>query len=260
MSGLIAQLAAVGLAGPLAVAGYRKLTTPTAELPWPIERGPLATPYGPRITAIAELLAVVGAILLPGVWAAAPIALMYAGLTGVAVALRGRRCACFGARQTKAIGALHIAANAAAATVAVVALLLPGSAAGLPARGGAVVLGLAISLTVLLLLERRRPAAEAPCTEPVFAVALYVSDHCPSCRSLKQLVSTMDAARRDAVEMTVLQPGDDLPSAAAGLGVPCAVGLGADGQPVCPAVDGIGKVKALIDRVVIRAESSAHAG
>ena len=118
-----------------------------------------------------------------------------------------------------------------------------------------------LSFAVVTQLDRRRAAAApAPaCAEAVYAVDLYVSENCPSCRSLKHLVANMEAARRDAVRITVLEAGDDLPSIVAGLGVPCAVGLNARDQPACPSVDGIGQVKSLIDRIIIRPAVTANA-
>lgn len=265
LSGSWTSLVPAALAGPLVVAGWMKLSTPVAELPWPVDRGPLRAPAGPRLVAAAELLVAASAIILPARSGAPAVALIYAALTVVAVALRGRRCACFGARRGKALGVRHIAANLLAAFIASAATA-GGDAdaeAGAAARGGTSLAAVVLCFAVVTLLDRRRaapvPAPATACAEAVYAVDLYVSENCPSCRSLKQLVANMEPARRDAVRITVLEAGDELPDIVAGLGVPCAVGRDAGDQPACPSVDGIGQVKSLIDRVVIRPAATVDA-
>jgi len=245
-------LLTAALAGPLAVAGGAKLVTAPNRLSWPFRIGLLRAPYGPRLVGSAELAAALAIVVLPGRAAMLVALAAYAVLTVVAFAMKGQKCACFGVARLANVGRLHVGANAAAtvlATVLVVAgptetSVLGGSAVGLLAA-------LTTLVAVLLVDRRRRDAQEAvpPCEERVSGVLLYVSGNCPACRSLKQVLVSMEPARRDAIRTTVIDSDKELPESLSGLGVPCAIPLDAAGQPICAPASGIGGVKALINTI-----------
>jgi len=245
-------LLTAALAGPLAVAGGAKLVTAPNRLSWPFRIGLLRAPYGPRLVGSAELAAALAIVVLPGRAAMLVALAAYAVLTVVAFAMKGQKCACFGVARLANVGRLHVGANAAAtvlATVLVVAgptetSVLGGSAVGLLAA-------LTTLVAVLLVDRRRRDAQEAvpPCEERVSGVLLYVSGHCPACRSLMQVLGSMEPARRDAIRTTVIDSDKELPESLSGLGVPCAIPLDAAGQPICAPASGIGGVKALINTI-----------
>lgn len=244
------------LAGPLIVAGVAKVLTAPDELDWPISSGPLRKPWGPRLTAAAELAAALAIVTVPGRGAALIALLAYLTLTAVAFALRNTRCACFGMARLASVGRVHVGLNAVAALVATVALAAgPGSEPLVRAvSGGAAA---AVTLAAVLVLDRgaRRTestAATGDHDQPIIEVRIYVSDDCPSCRSLKALLATVEAARRDAVVLTRIESGKELTGPLSGLGVPCAVAVGESGEQVGSPVVGIGAVKALVDGIVIR--------
>jgi hypothetical protein len=194
-------------------------------------------------------------VVAPALPAAGLAFVSYAALTGVAWSMRGRKCACFGVTRLASIGRTHIRANALAALVAAAGAVLAGATPTTASRALAAGVGVVGTIGLLLVvdLRARRVAEPARCDESIFGVQVYVTDDCPSCRSLKQLLTTMEPARQTAVAMTLLRRGDELPDGWSGLGVPSAVGLDASGTPVCAPVDGIGAVKNLIDTVTIGA-------
>lgn len=249
------------LAGPLAVAGTGKLLAPARRPDWPLRRGPLAGRHGPRLVGAAELVGAAAVALAPGRLAAATALVVYALLGAVASGLRGRTCACFGTLRRAAVGRAHIAANTAAALLAVVALTAgPG---GLPPGARAVTALTAAAVTAVVLPLGRRGATTGAeghagdasdttdCTEPVAGVRLYTAPGCPSCRALEGLLDTLDEARRGAVTTTVLRDGERPPPPLRDLGVPAAQALDDHGRPVCAPVSGIGAVKALVDAVTV---------
>lgn len=251
------------LAGPLLIAGAAKLFTPPRKLDWPFKSGVLRPPWGPRLTGATETTAAVAIVAAPGRLAALIALLAYLALTVVAYALRGERCACFGLARLASVGRVHIGANAIAALAAVVALVAgPGSE--LIVRAAAGVGAAVVTLATALILDRRREQVRdtgaAPCGQQVTAVRLYVTDGCPSCRSLKQLLETVEPARREAVTTTVVERGEKLPGPLSELGVPCALGVDASGEPVCSPAEGIGAVKALIDGITVRSREGARVG
>lgn len=258
---LVDALTAV-LAGPLVAAGAAKLLTPPGKLDWPVGNGP----WGPRTTGAAEVAAAVAVVALPGRPAALVALLTYLALTGVALALRGTRCACFGTARLAPVGRAHVALNGTAAVVA--ALLLaagPGSATAVRATAAAAATAATAAAVLLLDRRARRRAATAArvlCDLPVLGVRIYVTDGCPSCRSLKQLLETVEPARRETVVMIEVGQDEQLPAPLTGLGVPCAVGVDASGGTVCSPAEGIGAVKALVDGITVRAAASdgARAG
>lgn len=236
------------LAGPLAVAGVAKLVTPKEKLPWPFERGLLSSP---KVVGALEVGAALVVLAVANGYAAAFAAVTYAALTAVAWSMRGQRCACFGMARLAAVGKAHIGFNAVAALLALGAFAVGGETPQPLARLATAGLGVAGTLAVLFVADRRARREPAPvtCDEKVVAVRLYVSDDCPSCRSLKHLISTMEPGRRQAVTTRVVAVGSNVPWP--GLGVPCAIGLDAAGNEVCTPVDGVGAVKRLIDSITL---------
>ncbi|MFE2636121.1 hypothetical protein ACFXKF_15260 [Streptomyces scopuliridis] len=265
MPSRLPQAALAALAGPLLAGGAAKVLTPADRLAWPYRSAALRAPHGPRLAGGAELGAAAALVLLPGRAAPAAALLTYGALTAVAQSLRGQRCACFGAARLATVGRSHVGANALAATAAAVLLT-----ADLPARprlrGVAAAASAAVTATAVLIADRRRAAAEATAeravehsTEPVGGVQLYVSDNCPACRALKQLLGAMEPVRRARVETTVVSSGSELPPEMADMSVPCATAVDPAGRPVRAPVSGIGAVKALIDTITITGPEPAHA-
>ncbi|MBW5481279.1 hypothetical protein [Streptomyces bambusae] len=249
-----ADLALALVAGPLAVAGAAKLVTAPEKLSWPLRSGLLAAPAGPRLVGTAELASTAAVVLLPVRWGAAVACLAYAVLTVVAARTRGQKCACFGLARLAAVGRAHIGLNAAAALLAGAVLALSDADARPLPRAAATAATAALTLAALLTADRRRARAAStapPCTAQVRSVRLYVADDCPSCRSLKHLLSTGEPERLAAVTMVTVAKEAELPGALHGLGVPCATGLDASGTPVCAPASGIGAVKALIDGITL---------
>jgi len=244
-------LLTAALAGPLAVAGSAKLVTAPERLAWPFDTGLLRAPYGPRFVGSAELAAALAIALLPVRAAALIVLAAYAALTVVALAMKGQKCACFGVARLANVGRLHVGANAAAAVLAAVLVVTGPAETGVLPRSAVGLLAALTTLVVLLLVDRRRRDAQeaTPCTERVSGVQLYVSDNCPACRSLKQLLVSMEPARREAIRTTVISSDKELPESLSGLGVPCAIPLDAAGQAICAPASGIGGVKALINTI-----------
>ncbi|CAM3744458.1 hypothetical protein KIPE111705_22800 [Kibdelosporangium persicum] len=258
---MLADVLVAILAGPLVVSGVAKLAAPAGKLSWPIRSGLLAAPHGPRLIAVAELVGAVLLVVVPGRFAAVGGLVAYLALTGVAQALRGQKCACFGLARLASVSRTHVLVNAAGALVAVIALLM-GPGAQMALRAGFAVAATALITGVVLALDRRARAIEAAKeariverADAVYTVQLYTSESCPSCRALKKLVAGMEPARRDAVAETVLGRDDAAPGAMAEMGVPCAQGLDAAGKPVGEPVSGIGSVKALINSIVVTAHA-----
>lgn len=249
------------LAAPLLVAGLSKLFVPAAELSWPYGSRLLAAPHGPRLVGAGEIGAAALILALPGGFAALVGLVSYTALAVVAYQLRGQKCACFGAARLASVGSAHIGANLVGAVVSAAALPFLAEPSPLPRLAGCVA-GSAVLVVVLRQWDRRAAEGDGapPCQEPVFGVRLYVSGSCPACRSLHTLIDRMEPARRDSITTVVLNPGDERPAGFEGLGVPSATGLDAAGEPVCSAVAGIGDVKALIDRIVVRLPGGTHAG
>ncbi|WP_031509576.1 hypothetical protein [Streptomyces megasporus] len=264
LSDRLPDLALAATAGPLAVAGAAKLVTAPEKLSWPIRSGPLAAPTGPRAVGAGEVAATVAVVVLPVRWAAAIALLTYAVLTVVAVRSRGQKCACFGLARLAAVGRVHIGANAAAAALAAAVLTLSDAGAWPLPRAVATAAAAGVTLTVLLVVDRRREAARLhvpPCAEQIRGVRLYVADDCPSCRSLKHLLAAGEPERLAAVTMVTVAKEAELPGSLQGLGVPCATGLDAAGEPVCAPASGIGAVKGLIDGITLAStpvDSRAH--
>lgn len=253
MSSLLLHSALAALAGPLAAAGVAKLCTPPARLAWPFHSALLRAPHGPRLTGAAEAAAAICLVLIPGRAAAALALIAYGALTAAAHAMRGRRCACFGAARLAAVGRLHIGANAMGAAVAAL-LLLPDLPSRPEVRGPLAVVATGLVAATVLVTDRRRAAREAiavPCTSQVDGVHLYVSENCPACRALRQLLAAMEPARQAAVRVTVVERGSDLPPHLADMSVPCATAVDGLGTPVCEPTSGIGSVKALIDTITV---------
>ncbi|WP_020634181.1 hypothetical protein [Amycolatopsis alba] len=250
------------LAGPLLVAGAAKATAPAVALYWPVHRGLLAAPRGPKLVAAAELVTALLMICVPGRQAAVLAAVAFGTLAVVAWVLRERGCACFGVARLAEVGRGHIAVNVLAAIVAAAAVVgAPGDQASLRSVV-AVASAVTTAGTVLMLSRRARGKENAAVllvserTEPVHGVRLYTSEDCPSCGALKALLSTMDQSRRDAVAETRLGAGETAPGALAGLGVPCAQGTNRAGEFVGEPVIGIGPVKALVNSITV----SRHVG
>ncbi|MDQ3988204.1 MAG: hypothetical protein M3291_03215 [Actinomycetota bacterium] len=261
-SGLLVLLT-VALAGPLAVAGGAKLVTAPARLSWPFDTGPLRTPHGPRLVGSAELAAALAIVVLPGRAAALVALAAYAALTAVAFAMRGQKCACFGAARLANVGRSHVGANAGATLLATVLVVAGPAEAGVLVRSTVGLLAALATLVAVFLIDRRRRDAQesaAPCEERVSGVQLYVSDNCPACRSLKQLLGSLEPARRDAIRTTVVGSDQELPASLSGLGVPCAIPLDATGHPVCRPASGIGGVKTLINTITGTAPAVARGG
>ena len=240
------------LAGPLLAAGLAKLAVPADRLNWPYQSGLLAAPLGPRLVGVAELVAVLVLVLAPGPWDALCGLAAYSALAVVAFRLRGQSCACFGTARLAAVGSGHLALNAIGALIAVAVLLVPAGTPWPAGRAVGAVLVAGLIAGALWLLDRRKPPVEAACDAQIVAVRLYESSTCPACRSLERLLGSMADDRREAVDTTVLQEGQSLPDRMSGLGVPCAIGIDAGGNEVCEPVSGVGEVKALIDRIVVR--------
>jgi hypothetical protein len=247
------------LAAPLLVAGSAKLLARAESISWPYADGLLAAPRGPRLVGGAECAAAVAVALLPSRPGCAVAALAYGALTVAAQRLRGQQCACFGVARLAAVGRGHVAANAAGAVAG--AALAPIAGAWAPAPRG---LGLALAgaalVSLLWHLDRRAAAPDSgpACTEPVRSVRVYVSESCPSCRSLSSLLERMEDTRRTLVSTVVVREKESLPKALQGLGVPSAIGLSGAGHVVCSPVSGIGNVKALVDQVVIGLDDLAY--
>ncbi|WP_191305290.1 hypothetical protein [Lentzea cavernae] len=242
------------LAGPLVLAGIAKLATESGKLPWPVRSGPLRAPYGPKAVGGAEVVTAILVVLLQGALAAIVAAVAFGVLTVVAAALSGQKCACFGLARLASVGKAHIAGNAIAALVAVAIAISapPGDAPVL--RVWTCVLSAGALGALLFLSDRRRKAAEeipSECGEMLSGVLLFVSDDCPSCRSLKQLLDAAEPARRAAITTVVIKHADDIPEDMRKLGVPSAVGIDRLGRPVCLPVGGTGPVKALVDTITI---------
>jgi hypothetical protein len=243
------------LAGPLIVAGAAKVLTSPDKLDWPITSGPLRAPRGPRLTGAAEMAATLAIVTVPGRAAALIALLAYLTLTAMAFGLRGARCACFGMARLASVGRVHVGLNAVAALVAAVALAVgPGSEPVVRAVSGSA--AAAVTLAAVLVLDRRARRKESAATvaydQPIIGVRIYVTDACPSCRSLKTLLQTVEPARRDSVALTRIESAKELTGPLSGLGVPCAVALDESGEQLGSPVVGIGPVKALVDGIVIR--------
>jgi len=247
------------LAAPLLVAGSAKLLARAERISWPYADGLLAAPRGPRLVGGAECAAAAAVVLLPSRLGCAVAALAYGALTVAAQRLRGQQCACFGVARLAAVGRGHVAANAAAA-VAAAALAPIAGASALPSRGLGLALAAMALVSLLWHLDRRAAAPDSgpACTEPVRSVRVYVSESCPSCRSLSSLLERMEDTRRTLVNTVVVREKESLPKALQGLGVPSAIGLSGAGHVVCSPVSGIGNVKALVDQVVIGLDDLAY--
>jgi hypothetical protein len=199
-----------------------------------------------------EVLAAALITFIPERPAAVVALAAYLALTAVAYSLRGQECACFGVARLASVGRLHIVANAAGAVLAAVVTAIATSGAGLaPRLGGAAVAGAATFGLVLLADQTRSAGSLGDCADPVAAVHLYVSSSCPSCRAVSQMLASAEPARRDAVTITELGPGQRPPEHFGSSGVPCAVGLSAEGEESCGPAFGLGPVWALIERIVI---------
>ena len=258
---MFADAVTAALAGPLIVAGGAKLLTPPHRLDWPIGSGPLRPPRGPRVAGAAEIAAAAGIAAVPGRPAALIAMVAYLSLTAAAWRLRGTRCACFGAARLASVGWARIGQNGAAALVAA-AVLAVGPGFEPAVRAAAAGAAAAAVLTAVLVVDRwaRRAGEEAAPAyhdRPVTGVRIYVTDGCPSCRSLKQLLRAMEPARRDAIVMTTIGDDEELPAPVSGLGVPCGVALDASGERVGAPAEGIGAVKALVDGITVGSVRSA---
>jgi hypothetical protein len=262
MTMLLSDIAVAVLAGPLLAASAAKLSTPADRLAWPVERGPLRAPLGPRLVGVAEAAAVTAVLLAPGRLAAAVVVVAYTVLAAVAMGLRGQRCACFGTARLAAVGNVHIGLNASGAVAGLVLLVAaPPGWAPVP-RALAVVLAALATFGLVHAADRldaRRAPAKAECDEQIAAVRLYVSSTCPACKALQELLTTMEPALRDTVTTFVVGEDNPPPPEVAALGVPCAVPVAADDRPVCRPVAGIGAVKALIDGVTVRIPVNSRA-
>ncbi|WP_203912653.1 hypothetical protein [Rhizocola hellebori] len=196
-------------------------------------------------------------VMLPGRWAAVLAAVAYAALACIAYGMRGQRCACFGATALATVSWVHIGANTAGALASVGVAALARTDGGQPAPRVAVALLAAVATWGILLAagHRRRNTRAIPsaCAERISGVHLFISEDCPSCRSLSYLLSMMEAARLSAVTTTVIEAEREMPQALHGLGVPSALPLDAAGNPICSPVSGIGAVKMLINSITIGA-------
>ncbi|MEA2221902.1 MAG: hypothetical protein QOH83_278 [Solirubrobacteraceae bacterium] len=247
------------LAAPLLVAGSAKLLARAESISWPYVDGLLAAPRGPRLVGAGECAAAVAVVLLPSRLGCAVAALAYGALTLAAQRLRGQQCACFGVARLAAVGRGHVAANAAGALAAAALAPIAGASALAP-RGIGLVLAATALVSLLWHLDRRAAAPDGgpACTEPVRSVRVYVSESCPSCRSLSSLLERMEDTRRTLVNTVVVREKESLPKALQVLGVPSAIGLSSAGHVICSPVSGIGNVKALVDQVVIGLDDLAY--
>ena len=242
------------LAGPLLVAGAAKVGVRGDRLSWPVHRGPLRAPVGPRLVGASEVLAAVAIVVVPG-RAAAVIALTAGvALTAVSWVIRGRDCACFGVARLAAVGRPHVIANAFA-TATALAVLVGGPGVHPVSRAWVALTSAAVVSGVVLALDRRtrHGGTTTRCRERISAVRLYTSAGCPSCRAVRRLVDAMEPARRDAVDVVVLAEGENPPQDTGITGVPAAIGLGTTGEQVCAAALGVGAVKALVDSITVGA-------
>ncbi|MGH3769758.1 MAG: hypothetical protein ACRDTX_32205 [Pseudonocardiaceae bacterium] len=255
--GAVAGTATTMLAGPLLAAALAKLLTPSAKLSWPISRGILGRPAGPRLVGFGEIAAAVAICLLPAQSAALVALASYLALTGASYWLRGEHCACFGVANLAVVGKVHIGLNGLAAMIAAVGLAVGSSDTPTVIRCG---LALLVTLGIQVIMSRRGDVVQdvVPCTERVGGLHLFVSENCPACRALEQLLTTIEPERREAVTRTLVTKKTLLPDHLRGLGVPSAVPLSAEGKPVCSPVSGIGPVKAAIDAITIR-PATCHA-
>lgn len=243
------------LAGPLLAAALAKLLTPSSRLSWPISRGILGMPAGPRLVGFVEIGAAVAICLLPAQPAALVGLVSYIGLTAASYLLRGEHCACFGVASRAVVGKIHIGLNSLAAVIAACGIVVSSSDTPTVIRCGLALLAMLVTLGVQWIISRRRGMVEDLdlCTDPVGGLHLYVTENCPACRALEQLLTTIEPERRDAVTRTLVTKQTPLPDHLIGLGVPSAVPLSLDGKPVCSPVSGIGPVKSAIDAITIRA-------
>jgi hypothetical protein len=258
-SALVVNCALGMLAAPLLVAGSAKLLVSAERISWPYGEGLLAAPRGPRLVGGAECAAAVAIALLPSRPGCAIAAFAYGALAVAAHRLRGQQCACFGVARLAAVGRAHVAANAAAAAGGA-ALAFAGGGWEPAPRALGLVLAAAALVSLLWQLDRRAAAPDGgpACTEPVRSVRVYVSESCPSCRSLSSLLERMEDTRRALVSTVVVREKESMPKALQGLGVPSAIGLSGAGNVVCSPVSGIGNVKALVDQAVIGLDDLAH--
>ncbi|GAA2986431.1 hypothetical protein [Actinokineospora diospyrosa] len=246
------------LAGPLVVAGLAKVAARADRLSWPVERGPLRAPVGPRLVGTAEVLAACAVTVVQGRPAAVLAVTVGVVLTTAAAVLRGRECACFGAARLATVKRSHVVGNLLG-TAAAVAALVGGPGDDPVLRAAVAGASALVAATVVLVLDRRarRVVTTPRCDEPISAVRLYTTAGCPSCRAVKQLVATVEQARRDAVVTVVLAAGEKPPGELGIAGVPAAIGLGTTGEPVCGPVSGVGAVKALVDSISVVAPERA---
>lgn len=229
------------LAGPLLAAAGAKLLSRPGTIDWPFT-GALAKPRGPRLVAAGELAVVTGALMLPTRPAGALLAGTYTLLAVVAWRLRGRRCACFGAARLAALGNGHVAANALAAAVTLVAAAAGGGRGAVAVHALVMVVcaGLTYATVALLRVRDQPSSAAVACGEPVHMLRLYVADGCPSCHALLTLMADLDPDRRTRIALVELAADrGDAPPEARGYGMPHAIPLAADGTPVCRPATGV---------------------
>ena len=222
---------------------------------WPIRTGPLRAPRGPRVVGVAETVAAVVVCLAPARVGAIAATVAYLALALAAWRYRGRPCGCFGTAKLAALTTTHAVLNTAAAGVA--AALVLTAAGRLPVPQPVAVATVTALVTLALVANGgRRPAPAKPCHAPIGGVRVYVTDACPACTALLQLLRTIEPARRDRVIIERLTEDSPGPDPERRRQVPSAVPLSAGGQPVCDEAIGLPAVHDVITRITIPAGTS----
>jgi uncharacterized membrane protein YphA (DoxX/SURF4 family) len=224
-----------GLAVLLGLAGFAKLRRPGPSSVMLRAAGVPAAPLVARVTAIAEIAVLAGALLLPGRFAGSVVAVVFACLTvGAAVGARragDRACGCFG-DEGAPLGPRHIATNLAAALAAAGAAILgPSSLPRLaPHRPGLALVDLLLAGLLAVVL---RQWLRGTGTGGWHASALRLVDG--SARALEARFSRRTALTRIAVAGSALAVAPVryllYPGSALGVVVPgsCGGGLCTDG-------------------------------
>ena len=219
----------------LGLAGFAKLRRPGPSSVMLRAAGVPAAPLVARVTAVAEIAVLVGALVLPGRLAGSVVAVVFACLTvGAAVGARragDRACGCFG-DEGAPLGPRHVATNLAAALAAAgAAILAPSSLPRLAAHrpGLALVDLLLAGLLAVVLRQWLRGSASGGW----HASALRLVDG--SARALEARLSRRTALTRIAVAGSALAVAPVryllYPGTALGVVVPgsCSDGLCTDG-------------------------------
>jgi hypothetical protein len=247
-------LVLLALAGILlGSAGAKTLALTRGTLDWPA--GPVLSRWSipaPLVIALEVATAGVSA-LVPWAWPLAGlVAAAYGILALVAVRLRGRSCACFGA-SSGPVGSRHIALNLVAAAIALVlaasaggaspplevrvltvvligALVATWSVTGRPGRGGRP--------------AADRTAGDLDCLATARSIVILTVEGCAACRSLHVLLDGTGTAVR---WRTVNDPAEPYARLAGGQ-YPCALAVDATGMLACPPQWGLRGIQRLVHR------------